>query len=511
MILKRHFMLMVLKTLALTVVVFSVLPLRSGSSGTKPPYDPWLDTDDNGAINMGDVVSVLDAFGATGTPLEKASKLYDSGWLDLTGQTGENYTIVHNLNLSGADIIVDARKRDLLGWNMTYGGTGSDFANSMVQTVNGGYALAGWTNSFGAGWWDFWLVKTDANGKMLWNKTYGGTYDDDAYSVVQTGDGGYALAGWTWSFGAGGLDTWLVKTDAGGNMLWNKTYGGTGYDEAYSVVQTVDGGYALAGETSSLGAGNFDFWLVKTDANGNMLWNKTYGGTGYDWAWSMVQTVDGGYALAGYTNSSGAGRGDFWLVKTDASGNMLWNKTYGGGTGGEAHSVIQTDDGGYALVGGTTYFGTGNGDFWLVKTDASGNMLWNKTYGGTSDDKAYSVVQTDDGGYALTGYGTNIHDFWLVKTDASGDMLWNKTCGGPGDEAYSVVQTGDGGYALAGMTNSFGAGSWDFWLVKTDANGNMLSNTESGLAWVDSSPNSITLYRGTTDWSYVHVQIWKHR
>jgi hypothetical protein len=159
-------------------------------------------------------------------------------------------------------------------------------------------------------------------GQQVWNRTYGGTKDDEAYSLVQTGDGGYALAGQTNSSGAGGYDAWLVKTDANGNMLWNKTYGGTGWDGATSLVQTGDGGYALAGQTNSFGAGSNDFWLVKTDANGNMLWNKTYGGTGDDGAYSLVQTGDGGYALAGYTKSSGAGGYDAWLVKTDASGNI---------------------------------------------------------------------------------------------------------------------------------------------------------------------------------------------
>ena len=212
-------------------------------------------------------------------------------------------------------------------WNKTYGGTMDDLAYSLVQTVDGGYALAGETGSSGAGGYDVWLVKTDSSGNQLWNRTYGGTYDDAAQALVQTSDGGYALAGWTDSFGAGGYDFWLVKTDSSGNMLWNKTYGGTQNDVAYSLVQTVDGGYALAGSTVSSGAGGEDVWLVKTNSSGNQQWNKTYGGTQDDAAYSLVQTVDGGYALAGYTNSFGAGGEDVWLVKTDSSGNQQWNKT----------------------------------------------------------------------------------------------------------------------------------------------------------------------------------------
>jgi hypothetical protein len=258
---------------------------------------------------------------------------------------------------------------------------------------------------------------------------------------------------------------------------WTKTYGGTSYDEAWALVQTVDGGYALAGVTDSFGAGSYDFWLVKTDSVGNAQWNQTYGGTGNDEARALVQTVDGGYALAGVTDSFGAGSYDFWLVKTDANGNAQWNKTYGGTNIDYGAALVQTSNGGYALAGGTYSFGAGNGDFWLVKTDSVGNAQWNQTYGGTGNDGAGALVQTVDGGYALAGvtksFGAGDYDFWLVKTDANGNAQWNKTYGGTSTDygVNALVQTVDGGYALAGVTKSFGAGDYDFWLVKTDANG----------------------------------------
>ncbi|MCJ7423731.1 hypothetical protein MUP01_05625, partial [Candidatus Bathyarchaeota archaeon] len=292
-------------------------------------------------------------------------------------------------------------------WSKTYGGTSSDVAQALVQTTDGGYALAGYTYSSGAGDDDFWLVKTDSAGNALWNMTYGGTSTDEAFGLVQTADGGYALAGVTLSFGfgAGHGDFWLVKTDASGNAQWNKTYGGTGRDGAYGgLVQTADGGYALAGYTSSFGAGSFDAWLVKTDASGNMQWNKAYGGTSWDIAYSLVQTADGGYALAGVTYSFGAGWDDFWLVKTDASGNAQWSKTYGGTGDDCAWALMQASDGGYAIAGYTSSFGAGSYDFWLVKTDASGNAQWSKTYGGTGDDCAWALMQASDGGYAIAGY-----------------------------------------------------------------------------------------------------------
>ncbi len=200
-------------------------------------------------------------------------------------------------------------------WDETYGGADDERAYSIIETIDGGYAIIGSTNSFTTGHQNMWLVKADSAGKSQWSRSYGGTNQDVGVSLVQTSSGGYILGGWTDSFGAGGYDFWLVKTDSSGNVLWNQTYGGGNNDRAESVVQTGDGGYAMVGRTSSFGVGIDDFWLVKTDSSGNVLWNQTYGGAGIDWAQSVVQTGDGGYALGGWTDSFGAGGYDFWLVK----------------------------------------------------------------------------------------------------------------------------------------------------------------------------------------------------
>jgi len=195
-------------------------------------------------------------------------------------------------------------------------------AYSVIQTGDGGYVLAGYTRSYGAGGHDFWLVKIDSAGNHLWNRTYGGAYYDEAYSTVQTSDGGYALAGTIYTFGSIYADEsygYLVKTDSLGNMEWSKTYGGTDYITAHSVVQADDGGFAVAGRTRYFGAGNSDAWLVKTDSLGNTQWRKIYGGTQDEWVNSVIQTDDGGYALAGYTDSFGAGGEDVYLVKTESS------------------------------------------------------------------------------------------------------------------------------------------------------------------------------------------------
>ena len=362
------------------------------------------------------------------------------------------------------------------GWSKTYGGTYWDSAYSIINTSDNGYALLGETNSFGAGDYDFYLVKTDGLGNLQWNQSYGGADDQEGFSVVQTIDGGYALAGDTHSYSSGGYDFYLVKTDGLGIMQWNKTYGGYGQDVAYSLVQTNDGGYVLAGWTESFGAGGGDCYLVKTDGSGNMQWSQTYGGIHAEYAQSVIQTGDSGYALAGWTTSSGDVFGDCYLVKTDSLGNMQWNKTYGGTAEDHAYSVVQTSDGGYALAGYTRSFGAGYYDAWLVKTDGSGNMQWNKTYGGYGQDVAYSVVQASDGGYALAGYtasfGAGSFDCYLVKTDGAGNMLWNQSYGGEDeDRAKDLVQTGDDGYALAAFTVSYGAGQADAWLIKTDADG----------------------------------------
>ncbi|NIA12214.1 MAG: hypothetical protein GWP10_21475 [Nitrospiraceae bacterium] len=348
-------------------------------------------------------------------------------------------------------------------WSTTFGETGWDMAHSVQQTSDGGYILAGQTSSYGSGGWDFWLVKTDSNGNKVWDKTFGGSNNDGASSVQQTSDGGYILAGNTYSYGAGSGDFWLVKTDSDGNKQWNKTFGGTSRDEARSVQQTSDGGYILAGYTYSYGAVGQDFWLVKTDSDGNKVWDKTFGGSMHDGASSVQPTSDGGYIITGTTESYGSGGWDFWLVKTDSNGNKVWDKTFGGTNDDFAESVQQTSDDGYILAGETYSYGAGYSDFWLVKTDSNGNKEWDKTFGGTNDDHAESVQQTSDDGYVLAGmtksYGAGSNDVWLVKTDSNGNKVWDKTFGGTSrDEAYSVQQTSDDGYIIAGSTDSYGAG-----------------------------------------------------
>jgi hypothetical protein len=354
-------------------------------------------------------------------------------------------------------------------WAKTFGGSKDDEGFSVQQTSDGSFIIVGRTESFGAGEDDVWLIKTDADGNKLWEKTFGGIRDDQGHSVQQTSDGGFILVGNTESFGAGDADVWLIKTDADGNKLWEKTFGGSRYDYGYSVRQTSDGGFIIVGYTASFGAR--DVWLIKTDANGNKQWDRTFGGSDSDVGYSVQQTSDGGFIIVGYTVSFGAGKDDVWLIKTDANGNKQWDRTFGGSVWDGGSSVQQTSDGGFIIVGGTASFGAGLADVWLIKTDASGNKQWDRTFGGSVWDWGSSVQQTRDGGFILVGgtrsFGAGDADVWLIKTDASGNKLWDRTFGGSRwDWGNSMQQTRDGGFILVGETESFGAGWADVWLIK---------------------------------------------
>jgi uncharacterized delta-60 repeat protein len=394
-------------------------------------------------------------------------------------------------------------------WTRTYGGNEDEMAYSIQQTADGGYIVAGYTTSFGAGGADFYVVKTNPLGDTLWTRTYGGDRGDYAYSVQQTTDGGYVVTGYTESFGAGYEDSYLVKTNSQGDTLWTGIYGGNSNDGARSVQETADGGYIMAGYTQSFGAGGYDFYIVKTNSQGDTLWTRTYGGSGDDEAQSVQQTADGGYVMAGYTRSFGGGTptyANFYLVKTNSQGDTLWTHTYGGNNDDLTFSAQQTADGGYIAVGITTSFGVGYQDFYLVKTNNQGDTLWTRTYGGSGHDVASFVQQTADGGYIVAGittsFGAGWDDFYLVKANPLGDLLWMHTYGGSSsDLAWSVDETIDGGYIVAGLTESFGGGLSDFYLVKTGPEmPRVVISIQSGnaiLNWPPTGAPSYNIYGAT--------------
>jgi len=374
------------------------------------------------------------------------------------------------------DIPVCCATGDVI-WDKTFGGIYSDGASSVRQTLDGGYIIAGNTDSSGpTGTYptNAWILRLDSSGNLLWDKTYGGTDGDWTSSIQETIDGGYIVSGWTYSKGAGSSDAWVFKLDSSGNLLWDKTYGGTFGEAASSIEQTSDEGYIVAGWTTSKGAGSSDAWVFKLDSSGNLLWDKTYGGTDGDGADSIQQTSDGGYIVSGFTTSKGADSPDAWIFKLDSSGNLLWDKTYGGTQYDRAWSIQQTSDSGYIVAGYTNSKGAGSYDIWVLRLDSSGNLLWDKTYGGTNDDVFYgtdSIQQTSDGGYIVAGWtyskGAGSHDIWVLKLDSTGNLIWDRTYGGINEDgATSVRQTSDGNFIVAGYTTSKGAGGFDAWVLK---------------------------------------------
>ena len=278
--------------------------------------------------------------------------------------------------------------------------------------------------------------------------------------------------GETNSFGPGGSNVYLIKTNSNGDLLWNKTFGGSDV-VGLTVQQTMEGGYIVAGSTRIPGPPNENAYLLKTDANGDSLWTKVYGGSDELYAMCCYQTTDSGYIIGGTRTDSSSTDPDSWLLKTDALGNIVWSKTYGDAYPDHCLWVQQTLDGGYIMTGWTYSFSAGGCDVYLTKTDANGDLLWTKTFGGNENDAGVCVKQTTDGGYIISGFfGLFIgYRSYLIKTDANGDSLWTRVIGTDDDYAYSVQETADGGYIITGSTANFGSNS-NIIFVKTDANGN---------------------------------------
>ncbi len=403
-----------------------------------------------------------------------------------------------------------------IAWQKCLGGSSYDEANSVQQTADRGYIVAGDTFSNDGnvsgnhGIRDSWVAKLDNVGDVEWQKCLGGSRYDKANSVQQTADGGYIVAGDTNSSDGdvsgnhGDFDFWVVKLDSIGNIQWQRCLGGSGYDEANSIRQTADGGYIVAGITNSNDGnvsgnhGSEDFWLVKIDNVGNIQWQKCLGGSSYDEANSIRQTADGGYIVAGITNSNDGnvsgnhGSEDFWLVKIDNVGNIQWQKCLGGSSYDLAFSVQQTIDEGYIVAGitnsndGNVSGNHGHEDFWVVKIDNVGDIKWQKCLGGSNNDDAISIQQTPDEGYIVAGLTysndgdvSGNHgdaDSWLVKIDCIGNIQWQKCLGGSGyDDSWSAKKTAGSGYIAAGLTFSNDGdvsgnhGNGDVWVVKINS------------------------------------------
>jgi hypothetical protein len=356
-----------------------------------------------------------------------------------------------------------------------YGTTNGESCNSIQAASDGGYILAGSVSVVG-NQDDMYLTKIDSTGNLLWTKTYGGTSAEYGIFAIETNDGGFIIAGYT-QVSAGYYDIYIVKTDSAGNLAWSKKYGGAGSEIPNRIEQTTDGGFYISGYTE-FSYGPRAIYAIKTDANGNVSWTKAYRGMRYATGYCAQQTSDHGYILTGQiVDSLSTYVYDVLLVKTDSVGDTLWTRTFGGSNTEEPFSVKQTTDEGYIVTGRTYSYGAGSTDVFLTKTDSIGIPQWTKTFGGIAPELAKDVQQTQDGGYIVAAwtqsFGNGVDDYYLIKTDANGDTLWTKAYGGSGgDFAYSIKKTSDGGYIVAGESYSFPFGDYNLYVVKTDSNGN---------------------------------------
>lgn len=340
----------------------------------------------------------------------------------------------------------------------SYGGPGSDQGVSVIQTNDGGYAAVGVTDSFGAGGEDVYLVRINQKGDSLWTRSYGGQLNDNGWAIRQN-DTGFLIAGFSNSFGKNNMDYYLVQTDHVGNEKWSQTYGTVGDEYCWDMVADRNGGYVLAGETGKAGeyrTGQKDFYLVRVDQTGKMLWQMTYDHGGTERAFAVRQTHDDGFILVGSTTSLSGGNPNVLLVKTDPKGNQEWSKTFGSDAFDMGHDVAVTEDGGFAVIGYTESFGARKRDAWLLKVDGQGNETWSRLFGGEEDDHVVRGIATSDG-FFLSGYSKSFSshygDLYLIRTDMKGEMLWNRTySGGMMDTGYGLCPTSDGGVLVTGQT-----------------------------------------------------------
>ncbi len=358
-------------------------------------------------------------------------------------------------------------------WEKSFGGIESDDGNAILQTSDGGFIIFGSTSSSGLGGSDIWLIHTNSLGNVLWSKTIGFDQIERGFDGRETFNGDLIVTGYTNSIGAGNYDVFLARTDSLGDTLWTKAYGTTGYESGNAVFQTPNGGgFVVAGETGTTVSSFYDAYLVKTNASGNLLWTQTIGGKNDDGANDVRQNSYGDYIITGYTKSFGAGDYDVWLICTDPSGNVLWSKTFGGNQEDIGQAIVPTSDGGCAITGLTYSFGSGNSDIYLIRTDSSGDSLWTKTYGEASTyEGGYSLAKTNDGGFVITGTSVSIanstQNVIVIRTDSLGNEIWTKTIEENGSAVgYSIRKTTDGGYAVGGSLTPSGTAESDVLLIR---------------------------------------------
>ncbi|NND16345.1 MAG: hypothetical protein HKN89_08455 [Eudoraea sp.] len=390
-------------------------------------------------------------------------------------------------------------------WVKSYGGSGEDTPRSIIRTRDGGYAVFGFSNSTDGDLSgkttpvnDYWLLRLDSEGELLWSKTYGGSRDDRGQAIIQTADGGYAITGYAMSGDGdssnneGFHDNWILRLDSKGNILWERSFGFSGHDHSYDIVQTADGGFFFVGfldissarsdgfeekATPSTRHGVGEFWGTKIDANGNLQWRRYFGGTNNDRAYSVVPAWDGGFVMAGASESNdfditnSRGSYDFWIIKISDEGDMIWQKSYGGSGVDIAYDISLTNDGAYVVTGQSISSDSdiaspkGDSDIWMIKIDKQGEMLWERSIGGSASELAQSIESARRGGFIISGHSRSSdgdssenfgeNDMWVVRTDDSGQVLWQQAFGGQGlDFAFDTVENPDKSVLLVGESAS---------------------------------------------------------
>ncbi len=356
-------------------------------------------------------------------------------------------------------------------WQSHYGND-SDLGMAVTTSRDGGFVVAGISTANSSNGYNGCLVKFDENGNVAWDMFYGGDSSDYIYDVQQASNGDFLLCGFSNSFGTQGFDVWVVRIDSAGNELWMQTYGGDGDDRGYSIHENFDGGLIIQGITHSLNNGSSDYWLLRTDQYGNLVWDQTYGGDNEEICHSSIITSDGGYLLAGSSNSwSENGDSDLYLVKTDAGGDVDWVNTYGDEQSQQYFRVTETSSGDYIVASWVYNDWDQQYDCWVIKVDANGNEIWSNQYGGPANDRSFGIIEDIDGNYVIGGYSLSRdlieYDAWLFKIDPYGGHIWEKYYGGSGyDAARDICLAENGDYIMGGFTNSIGDGSWDFYLLR---------------------------------------------
>jgi len=345
-----------------------------------------------------------------------------------------------------------------------------------------GYVVAGYSRSYTHGGTDVLVYQLDLSGRKAWRRNLGGIYGDIAYSICQTNDGGFIVAGETTSFTHGSMDFLIYKLDSRGLEKWRRNYGGIKNDIATSVKQTSNGNYIVAGWSNSYTQGGTisDFLVYKLNAAGRKLWRYNYGGVPQEVAWSVIESKDNSFCIAGPSRSFTHGLNDFLVYKIDTNGSVLWQKNYGGEIEEYAHSIYKCSDGGFIIAGNSNTYTNGDMDFLVYKVDSSGKKRWRKNYGGEAEENGWAIQQTNDGGYVVAGntrsytHGEGDIDFLVYKLNSVGGKQWRKNFGGIERDvaAYEcIVQTADGGYILCGSSYTYTNGEDDFLVYKLDSQG----------------------------------------